>query len=103
MTAYNPNVDLVSINSYIKFGQNLSICSQDIEQKQNFGVNQGHNSGTNEQKMMGNNADLALVNIIAYIKFGEVWSICSQDTEPKGNFGLNQGPLLWYKCAKNVV
>ena len=37
MTANNPNVDLVSINSYIKFGQ---ICSQNIEQKQNFGVNQ---------------------------------------------------------------
>ena len=41
MTANNPNVDFVSINSYIDFGQNLSICSQDIEQKQNFGVNQG--------------------------------------------------------------
>ena len=31
MTANSPNVDLVSINSYIKFGQNMSICSQDIE------------------------------------------------------------------------
>ena len=40
-TANNPNIDLVSINSYIKFGQNLSICSQDIERKRNFGVNQG--------------------------------------------------------------
>ena len=36
ITDNNPNVDLVSINSYIKFGQNLSICSQDIERKQNF-------------------------------------------------------------------
>ena len=36
MTANNPKVDLVSINSY-----NLSICSQDIEGKRNFGVNQG--------------------------------------------------------------
>ena len=41
MTSNNPNVDLVSINSYIKFGKNLSICSQDIERKRNFGVNQG--------------------------------------------------------------
>ena len=41
MTANNPNVDLVSIDSYIKFGQNLSICSQGIERKQYFGVNQG--------------------------------------------------------------
>ena len=40
MTTNNPNVDLVSINSYIKFCQNLSICSQDIEQKHYFGVNQ---------------------------------------------------------------
>ena len=29
MTANNPNVDLVSINSYVKFGQNLSFWSQD--------------------------------------------------------------------------
>ena len=41
LTTNNPNVDLVSINSYIKFGQILSICSQDIEWKRNFGVNQG--------------------------------------------------------------
>ena len=41
MTANNLNVDFVSINSYIKFGQNLSICSQDIELKRDFGVNQG--------------------------------------------------------------
>ena len=33
MIANNSNVDLVSINSYIKFGQNLSIFSQDIERK----------------------------------------------------------------------
>ena len=41
MTANNPNLDLVSINSYIKFGPNLSICYQDIERKQKIGVNQG--------------------------------------------------------------
>ena len=33
-TTNNPNVDFVTLNSYIKFGQNLSICSQDIERKQ---------------------------------------------------------------------
>ena len=37
----NPNVDLVNMNTYIKFGEILSICSQDIEWKQKFGVNQG--------------------------------------------------------------
>ena len=41
MTANNPSLDLVSINSYIKFGQNMSICSQDIEWERNFGVNEG--------------------------------------------------------------
>ena len=28
------------MNAYIKFGENLSICSQDIERNGNFGVNQ---------------------------------------------------------------
>ena len=41
MTAYNPSLDLVSINSYIKFGQKLSICSQNIERKQKNDINQG--------------------------------------------------------------
>ena len=41
MSCDNPNVDLVNINAYIKFGEILSICSQDIERKQNFGVKQG--------------------------------------------------------------
>ena len=38
---YNNNVDIVSDNVYTKFGLNLSICSQDIEQKPNSDVNQG--------------------------------------------------------------
>ena len=33
----NPNLDLVNMNAYIKFGEILSICSQDIEQKQILG------------------------------------------------------------------
>ena len=31
----NPNVDLINMNAYLKFGEILSICSQDIEQKRN--------------------------------------------------------------------
>ena len=46
MTGNNPNLDLVNINACIKFSQILSICSTDIELKQNSGIN-GHNSGTN--------------------------------------------------------
>ena len=38
----NPNIDLVTMNAYIKFGEILSFCSQDIEQQRNFGcMNQG--------------------------------------------------------------
>ena len=32
-------LDLVNINAHIKCGENLSICSQNSEQKQNSGVN----------------------------------------------------------------
>ena len=38
---YNTNVELVNDNVYAKFGLNLSIRSQDIEQKPNSNVNQG--------------------------------------------------------------
>ena len=37
----NPKLDPVNMNASIKFGENLSIFSQDFELKQNFGVNQG--------------------------------------------------------------
>ena len=35
------NLDLVNMNAYIQFGELLSICSQDVEQKQIFGTNKG--------------------------------------------------------------
>ena len=41
MTCNNPKLYLVNINAYIKFGENMSSSSQDIERKRNFGVNQG--------------------------------------------------------------
>ena len=83
MTANNLNVDLVNINSYIKFGEIRSICSQDIERKRNFGLNQRPLLWYKCVKMMCNNPNVDLVNMNAYIKFGEVLLICSQD---------NQGP-----------
>ena len=33
MTCNNPKLDLVNMNAYIKFGENMSSISQDIEQK----------------------------------------------------------------------
>ena len=41
MDGSNPNLDLININAFTKFGEILSICSQDIEQKRNSVVNQG--------------------------------------------------------------
>ena len=32
----NPNLDLNNINAYTKFGEIISICSQDIERKWNY-------------------------------------------------------------------
>ena len=66
------------MNAYIKFGEMMSICSQDIEWKRNFSVNQGPYSDTGVGKMTCNNIELDLVNINAYIKFGEILSIGSR-------------------------
>ena len=41
MMCNNHKLDLAHINAYIKFGEIISIGSQDIERKQNFGVNKG--------------------------------------------------------------
>ena len=41
MTSNNPKLDLVNVDVHTKYGQILSICSQDIEWKQNSDVNQG--------------------------------------------------------------
>ena len=41
MTCNNPKLDLAKMNAYIKIGEILPIGSQDIERKQNFGVNKG--------------------------------------------------------------
>ena len=39
MMCNNPKLDLAKMNANIKFGEILPIGSQDIEQKQNFGIN----------------------------------------------------------------
>ena len=41
----NPNVDIVNINAYLKFGKLLLIYSQDIERKHNY---DGRNDGNME-------------------------------------------------------
>ena len=72
-------LDLVNMNAYIKFSDILSICSEDIQRKQNFGVDQGPlYSGTNVGKITCNDPKLDLVNMNAYIKFSEILSIYSR-------------------------
>ena len=41
MTGNNPKVDVVNVDVHTKFDQILSICSRDIERKQNSDINQG--------------------------------------------------------------
>ena len=41
LTLYNPNLDIIYVNVYIKFGYILSIGSHDIERKRNSNINQG--------------------------------------------------------------
>ena len=41
MSSNNNTLDLVIINALIKFGEILSISSQDIDRKQNSDINQG--------------------------------------------------------------
>ena len=91
MMGYNPKLDLVNVDVHTKFGQILSIGSQDIERKQNSDVNQGP-SDKILQKMTGNNPKLDLVNADVHTKFGQILSIGSRDIERKRNFDINQGP-----------
>ena len=71
MIGNNPNLDLVNINEQTKFGQILSICSQDIERKRNSernsDIHQGPQLCYNCAKNDCNNPNLDLVNINSFI------------------------------------
>ena len=55
MTLYNPNIDLINVNEYTKFGKILSIGSQDIEWKRNGnGKNRIQNYGITEGQAISN-------------------------------------------------
>ena len=41
MMGNNPKLDLVNVDVHTKFSRILSICSHDIERKQNSDINQG--------------------------------------------------------------
>ena len=81
MMLYNPNVDLVNDNVYTKFGQILSIHSQDMEQNQILESIKGRNFVANLQKTTIYSTNVDLVNDDVYTKFGLILSIRSQDIE----------------------
>ena len=77
MTGNNPKLDLVNDDVHTKFGQILSIRSQDIERKEILTSIKGHNSVKILRKMTGNNPKLDLVNVDVHTKFDQILSICS--------------------------
>ena len=51
MKGINPKLDLVNVNVHTKFDQVLSICSKDIEWKQNVhGMTEPRNHGITESR-----------------------------------------------------
>ena len=68
MTCNNPKLDLINMNAYIKFGENMS--SSNILSGNKFSaLIKGRNSGTNVPKTMCNNPKVDHVNINAHTKF----------------------------------
>ena len=83
---YNTNiVDLVNDNVYTKFGLNLFILSQDIEQNQILTSIKNGNSVGSLRKTMIYDTNIDLVNDNVYTKFGLNRSIRFQDIERKLN------------------
>ena len=75
ITGNNQKLDLVNVDVHTKFGQILSICSQDIERKRNFGNNEGpkgNNSSANLGKLTCIYTLVDIVNIDAYAKYVKV-------------------------------
>ena len=74
MTGTNPNLNIVNINNYVKFGSILLSCSQDIEEKRNSDIPLLQVS----KKMTAYTPKIDSVNVNAYITFGDSLSIYSR-------------------------
>ena len=72
MTGNNPKLDLVNVDVYTKFGQILSIRSQDMSGNEILTSIKGRNSVKILRKMTGNNPKLDLVNDDVHTKFGRI-------------------------------
>ena len=89
--SFNHKLGLVDVDVHTKFGQILSIRSQDIEWNDILMSIKGCYSVKIWRKMTGNNPKLDLVNVDVHTKFGQILSIRSQDIERKRNSDVNQG------------
>ena len=78
---------------YTKFGLNLFILSQDIEQKPNLTSIKNNNSVANMRKNMIYDTNIDLVNDKVYTKLGLNRYICFQDIEQKLN--SDDDPGAW--------
>ena len=70
MTLYNPNLDLINVNVYTKFGLILFILCQDIEQNKVLTSINGRNSVAKLRKMKLYNPNIDLINENVHTKFG---------------------------------
>ena len=70
MTLYNPNLDLINVNVYTKFGLILYILFQDIEQNEILTSIKGGNSVANLRKMKLYNPNIDLLNDNGHTVFG---------------------------------
>ena len=77
---------------HTKFGLNLIILSQDIEQNQILTSIKGRNFVANLRKTMIYDTNIFLVNDNVYTKTGFNRSIRFEEIEQKLNSDVNQGP-----------
>ena len=63
ITVNNPNLDLVNMNVYTKFGQNLSFLFKILSGKEILTSIKGRNSVTNVRKIMVYNPNLDFINV----------------------------------------
>ena len=85
MTLYNPIIGRVNEIVFTRFGLNLSISSQDMEQKPNSDAKNGRNSVANLQYMTHPNLDLVDGKVYTKFGFNLSMSICSHGIERKSN------------------
>ena len=70
MTLYNHNLDLINVNVYTKFGLNLFILCQDIEQNKILTSVKGRHPVANLRKMKLYNPNRDLINDNVHTKYG---------------------------------